>query len=117
MGDRRCDARLRRMAVIRLTPQLRAALQRIERHDSLTILNNALGRPYASPGALGTCFGDAMRRAKLTGSLHGLRRYAATNMSAQGHSSRELAKWFGWGESQAEDMASIYVDDEQATEG
>lgn len=108
--------RKRRMAILRITPQLKAALDRIGRKDSLTILNNALGRPYASPGALGTCFGDAMRKARLSGSLHGLRRYAATNMSAQGHSSRELAKWFGWGESQAEDMASIYVDDEAAAE-
>lgn len=109
--------RKRRLAVLRLTPQLRAALDRIGRKDgSLTILNNALGRPYASPGALGTCFGDAMRRARLRGSLHGLRRYAATNLSAQGHSSRELARWFGWGEAQAEAMASIYVDDDAAAE-
>lgn len=109
--------RKRRMAVLKLTPQLRMALDRIGRKDSTTILNNALGRPYASAGALGTCFGDAMRKAGLQGSLHGLRRYAATNMSRQGHSSREMAKWLGWSEKDAEDMASVYVDDEMATEG
>lgn len=108
--------RRRRMAVLRLTPQLIAALDRIGKKDSVTILNNALGRPYASPGALGTCFGDAMRKAKLKGSLHGLRRFAATNMSRQGHSSREMAKWLGWSEKDAEDMASIYVDAEAAAE-
>jgi len=108
--------RKRRMAVLRLTPQLTAALDRIGKKDSVTILNNALGRPYASPGALGTCFGDAMRRAGLKGSLHGLRRFAATNMSRQGHSSREMAKWLGWSEKDAEDMASIYVDAEAAAE-
>jgi integrase len=106
----------RRLAVIRLTPQIRATLERIGKKDSVTILNTALGRPYAAPGAMGTCFGDAMRKAGLKGTLHGLRRFAATNMSRQGHSSRELAKWLGWAEADAEDMASIYVDDEQATD-
>lgn len=56
---------------------------------------------------------EEAQAAELAGTLHGLRRSAATHLAALGWSSRKIAQVMGWSETEAEAMTAIYIDDER----
>lgn len=99
----------RRVAVIRLTPALRATLARIPK-IALTILTNTRAQPW-TVAALDTALDRGLSKIGITARLHGLRRLAATHLAAQGLSSRQIARQLGWSESEAEAMSAVYIDD------
>lgn len=101
-----------RRIVIPLTPALRATLAAIPKRSTI-VLTNKHKRPW-TPGSLAHAVTQALRDAGISGSLHGLRRSAATHLASQGLSSRKIARVMGWSEGDAEAMSSIYVDDEEA---
>jgi integrase len=99
-----------RRIVIPLTMALRATLKRIPKR-ALTVLTSIHGTPWTSNG-LAHAVNETLKAAGIPGRLHGLRRSAATNLAAQGLSSRQIARIMGWGEGDAEAMSAIYIDEE-----
>jgi integrase len=105
----------RRLAVIPLTPPLRAALALCPR-TSTQVLTTTHGHPW-TPSGLGHALDRALSAIGIPHRLHGLRRTAATRLAAQGFSSRQIARQLGWSEAEAETMTAVYVDDEAAFDG
>lgn len=99
-----------RRIVIPLTPALRATLAAIPKRSTI-VLTNKRKRPW-TPNSLAHAVTAALRSAGIGGSLHGLRRSAATHLAAQGLSSRKIARVMGWSEGDAEAMSAIYVDED-----
>jgi integrase len=99
-----------RRIVIPLTPALKVTLAQIPKR-STQVLTNKHGRPW-TVNSLAHAVTMALRAHGVAGSLHGLRRSAASQLAAQGLSSRRIARVMGWGENDAEAMAAIYVDEE-----
>jgi integrase len=88
-------------------------LQRIGVKRDGPILTSARGTAWTVNG-LAHAVRGALDAAGLDGTLHGLRRSAATHLARQGLSSRKLARILGWSEGDAEAMSTTYVDEEGA---
>lgn len=112
----------RRLAVIRLTPDLLAAIRSAQalreaacaRKDvkPLHVVVNSRGAPF-TPNGLYNHLKDAFAAAGLPLIRpHDFRRAAATQRYMAGLSWAQIGREMGWGESQAQAMGDIYVPDE-----
>lgn len=107
----------KRTAVIPITPQLRAILDRIPKRKSTTILTSSRGYPWTEPG-----LASAFRRAKLDAGITGLRFHdlrgtAATNLIRAGVPLDDLAETLGWKTAQVKEIARRYVSSEAMAAG
>ena len=102
-------ARGKKTAIIPITPELRALLDRIPRRRSTTILTSSRGYPWTEPG-LSTAFQRAKRDAGITGlRFHDLRGTAATKLIKAGLGLDDLAVILGWSEKAVREIARRYV--------
>ena len=103
--------RLHRRVSIPITGPLRATLDLIPKRSTI-ILTNRWERPWTVNG-LAHAVHRELHAVNIAGTLHGLRRSAATHLAALGWSSRKIAQVMGWSETEAEAMTAIYIDDER----
>jgi integrase len=103
-------ARFGREAIIDLTPELRATLDRCDR-SKLTVLTNTKGKPW-TPDGLHNSLTAELDALGIKYRLHGLRRLAASRLSAQGLSNGQIARRLGWSEGEVARMLATYVDPE-----
>ena len=102
-------ARKRKTAVIPITPELRAVLDRIPRRRSTTILTSSRGLPWTEPG-LSTAFQKAKRDAGITGlRFHDLRGTAATKLIRAGVGLDDVATILGWSLETVREISRRYV--------
>ena len=102
-------SRGRKTAVVPITPETRAVLDSIPRHESVTVLNSARRRPWSPPG-----LESALRRAKIDAGITGLRFHdlrgtAATNFVRAGLPLDEVATVLAWEKHRVEEIAARYV--------
>lgn len=128
----------RRVAVIRLTPPLLAAIERAQAiRDTryahicadrrrrgkpaparpLAVIVNTHAAPF-TPDGIYQHVRDAFERIERERiNPHGFRRAAATARYLSGLSWAQIGRELGWGEGEAETMGAIYVPDEAVAEG
>ncbi len=105
--------RLHRRVSIPITGSLRATLDLIPKRSTI-VLTNSWHRPWTVNG-LSHAVHKQLQDANIDGTLHGLRRSAATHLASLGWSSRKIAQVMGWSESEAEAMTAIYVDEDRVS--
>ena len=109
--------RWRKTAVIPITDELRALLNRIPRRRSVTILTSSRGLPWTEAG-LSSAFQKAKRAAGITGlRFHDLRGTAATKLMKAGLSLEDLATILGWSVETVREIARRYVSADVMAEG
>jgi|GEM_PF-1352074 len=97
-----------REAIIDLTPSLRATLRGCP-DNADTVLTNTLGKPWTADG-LHNSLTAALAPLGIDKGLHGLRRAAASRLSAQGMSNGQIARRLGWSEAEVARMLAVYID-------
>lgn len=80
---------------IPVLPELQAAIDAMPPSGSLTFLHTHTGEAF-SPAGFTNWFREVCREAGCAGSVHGLRKYAATRHADNGATAHELMAWFGW---------------------
>jgi integrase len=99
-----------REAIVDITPELRATLERCE-IGGPAVLTTMRGRPWTACG-LHNSLSAELDRLGVPYRLHGLRRLAASRLSAQGMSNGQIARRLGWSEGEVARMLATYVDPE-----
>ncbi|WP_091739879.1 tyrosine-type recombinase/integrase [Phenylobacterium immobile] len=109
-------SRGKRVAIVPITPKLRALLDAIGRKDVGTVLTSSTGEPWTHSG-LQTAMQREKRERKIKGlRFHDLRGTAATNFIRAGLPIPDVATIMGWDKVKTETLAS-YVTAEAVAEG
>lgn len=103
-----------RRVVIPIGAALADLLERLEARPCDPLLTTSRGTPWTVDGLSASVEG-ALKRQGVTWRLHDVRAGAASHLSAQGWTSRQIALVLGWSERDAEAMASTYVNSEVLT--
>lgn len=110
-------SRGRRVAVVPVTPKLRAVLKQIGRKDLGAVLTHSRGKPWTAEG-LQTAMHRAKARAGIQGlRFHDLRGTAATHFVRAGLSMLDVATIMGWTPNKVEGIARRYVTGEAVAAG
>jgi len=97
-----------REAVVPITAECRALLNRIAKRGPIILTTHRGGRPWTQDG-LRSSFNKACERAGVERTFHDLRRTAATYLLGKGLEASQVAMVMGWSEAAIEDLKRKYV--------